>query len=243
MDLFEEKKALDDSKSKTIDTQKNLIVSIISKVGSSSIPVLREKTRQLRTVHPRIDSTTSLYPMMNPISEYLGSWLLAYTLDKPSLRLLHWGDGTPAVIRKNLVAKLNADTSSEIQKAYNKTNKGLYDNLPKEFKDEQSQNILTGESIAHGFHITGDYNFFKNHVDSLSFAGIVLTGSVLITIGNLKNLLNYINPIIENITINNDPLLIMEDGFEVVVDNRKNIVRLPFTSNTGLTPINNLTQG
>ena len=228
---YKMKKLLEDSKSKTIDDQKTVVNNVMNSLDSSSIPAMRQKVRLMYGKNPELDTIISAYEQGKPASEYIGSWLLGNSMDKSSLQLKNWGDGTPAATRINIKAKLPSDNKDEIQKLYDATNNRHYNNLPKEFRDEQAS---VGFGITHGFHITGDYYFYKNHIDTSTIVGQSLATGEMASIGKANKMVNYLTPVQESITVESTPVLVIEENYEVAIDNRKNIVRRPLTQNTEL---------
>jgi hypothetical protein len=230
---YEKKKLVEDSMSKSVNEQVIVTQNIMSSFDTLSVQSLRETIRQMSGKRSDIDEALSTSPYGKMQSEYVGSHIIAYGVDKPSLQLKNWQDGTPVILRKNIEQKLSSDQSIEVKKAYDITNRGLYNNLPKEFKDEQT----TFGMVSHSYHLAGDYFYYKNHANSDTIVGKSLVGATLATIGTPNKLINYINPVIENITIENTPLLVIEENYEVPVDNRKNIVRRPLKTNQTLLPL------
>lgn len=230
---YSEKRLIEDSKSQDLTQQLTVVESIQKDITKSGIPEIREKTRQLQGIHPIIDNSIKNLPIFQPASEYIGSWIIGYTLDKPSLQLKNWNDGTPKPIRKNIAAKLNNDTVLEIEKVYTITNKKLYDNLPKEYYTGSSH----GLGVTHAFHIAGDFSYYTNHINNI--VGDLAATKTANSIGDLIYLLNYINTVNEEISVENIPNTIISEDYEVVVDNRQNIIRQPIETidNIGLIPV------
>ncbi len=235
---YKEKKNLEDSKSQTLSKQLDVAENISQTIKDSGVSEMREKVRGLTGIHPFLDDNLKQLPLFTPVSEYIGSWLLGFNLDKSNVQLQYWNDGTPKSVRYNLTKKLNSDTINEIEKAYTITNQGLCNNISNEFIEAKT--VTDGQPFAPGYHIMGDYSFFDKHIGSQ--LGEKLTSSILQNLGDLVYMINYITTVKENLTIENTPFTTIEENYSVLIDNRKNLLRKPVNTVNikGLTPNGNV---
>jgi len=115
-----------------------------------------------------------------------------------------------------------------INTSYDTTNKMLYDCLSKEFKNTSNSNIvvtvddIVNLGLAHGLHLAGDVLFRKNHMSNGTLGRMGAINKVVDVLGPSEILLNYKYPIIEDVKVDNSPVLEEVDGGMLKVDKRKN---------------------
>ncbi len=189
----------------------------------------RKVADYIRTLHPSLIPFAEGYPMMATLSEYTASWIYCNEPDKSTLSLIGWGEQSKAkAVRRCLEGKLRPDRVSMISTSYDTTNKMLYDCLSKEFKNTSNSNIVVTVDdivhlgLAHGLHLAGDVLFRKNHMSNGTLGRMGAINKVVDVLGPSEILLNYKYPIIEDVKVDNSPVLEEVDGGMLKVDKRKN---------------------
>lgn len=228
------KQALDDSKSIDINSQIAAIGLINKDLPNQGALELREYVRLLKNRHPVIDEYLKNLVYFQPVSDYVASSFLAYTPDKSSLLLEDWKTDKPKALRQNILQKIPLETQTTIEEQYQKMNKRLYSNISNEFFSERRP-IL---NYCHGYHITGDNMWILNHMDATSPLMTQLIPKLATSRIPLA-LIEYITPINENITVENDYFDTTVEKLPVLVELKGNIVREPKTTvnNSALQPI------
>ena len=189
----------------------------------------RKVADYIRTLHPSLIPFAEGYPMMATLSEYTASWIYCNEPDKSTLSLIGWGEKSRAkAVRRCLEGKIRPDRVSMISTSYDTTNKMFYDCLSKEFKNTSNPNMVVtiddilNLGLSHGLHVAGDVLFRQNHMSNGTLGRMGAIKKVVDVLGPSEILLNYKYPIIEDVTVDNSPVLEDVDGGMMKVDKRKN---------------------
>lgn len=209
------------------------IGNINNKLSTMGILETREFVRQFKNLHPLIDGYVNLLNNFKPISESIGASYLAFTVDKQDLQLEYWNQ-KPKSIRQNIKLKLRPEIYTEIEAAYTALNTGLVNNISNEFFTEGGGNRLRADiTVADDYHLKGDWWWFKDHIETAPETKADLINKIQALLFQMFKdqyiQINYLNPITENILIQNDTYNIPQEGTIITVDKRNNPVYFPST--------------
>ena len=118
--------------------------------------------------HTNVQKLLQDLSIFKPVSEYIGSWVMAYTPDTPSLPLACWGQNfdttpdAPVAVRLNMVGKLPKGVRDNIEKSYVGLNNEFVKNISNEFME--GSNKSAPSFVAHAYRIVGDYSFYNYHI-------------------------------------------------------------------------------
>lgn len=211
---------------------------------SISAPTIKDWIHVIKNIHPLVQNAIKDLMYFKPISDEVGSRVLAYTPDLASLELKDWDSGKAQSIRGNLKQKIDNDDLDNITASYNKLNKRQVINTSNEFFLERTRYNsmnLQGRIVnpiiylnAHDFHLAGDTSYGTytdpilgvpiNHIASTSLLVLgILYGYLL---GSIR-LINYIWPISNYGTASNVVVEVEIEKQKTNIDMKGNIAQVP----------------
>jgi hypothetical protein len=228
------KQQLENAKSTGINDQITATGKVNKELSSKGVSEMREYVRLLKNHGPQIDAYTANLSYFQPTSDYVGSSFLAYTPDKTSLYLEDWKSTKPKAVRQNILHKLPPTTLSAIEENYQKINTRFFSNISNEFLVERRPGI----NLTHGYHIMGDAMWINNHVDTA--APLIKSIALKLPTANTPiGLIEYLTPIDETLTVENNFYDIDVEGKPTVIDLKGNVLREPelTVNNSVLKPV------
>ena len=206
--------------------------------GATENPIDQTRTlvAESKKWHPAIREAMTQYPIMTEVLGYTGEWIYADNRDKQSLGVDEWATaGNAKCLRSSIEQKMDQDSLRLVQSAYDKTNLKLYDGLSKQYglEDEDNKIFRSGFvslGLAHGLQLAGDVRFYMNHASSTTIGGKATRTAVDTVLGVQKIHLNYLYPVLNNITIKNEQTTANVYPVMVVVDKRENMYAESFTT-------------
>jgi len=205
--------------------QAKVIGTVDTEMDNQGIIEQREFRRKYINKHPSLDSYVSKLAYFQPVSEYVGSWILAYTPDKPSLQLANWSQAV--CVRKNIQPKVRSDVLNVIQSAYASLNGVMYNNVSREFIEERG---TFPYDTAHNYHMAGDELYYTNHTKSSTTLYKAYETAVGTSLGKTITQVNYLVTTTPSLSVSNNTVVMNVEGADLTVDLRGNPAVAPFTT-------------
>lgn len=214
------------------------LTTIDKQMNGLGLPEQRSLRRFYSNRHPMLDENLKSLTHFKPISDQIGSSVLAYTPDQASCQFHNWFY-QPMCIRKNIAYKMTDRFYSDTEAFYRKANTDMLKSISNEFKAESDK--ILGVYLPLGFHIIPDFLFGPDHAMKFGVAptlktplgtppspAITTTQTIVMSMmgDEAYYLIPYLNPLKQDIILQKQSFIVAQEGITLYIDSKGNRINV-----------------